>query len=302
MDHDHYSWSPLPSRPALRWPDGARLALCVIVLLEHYDFEPPEGTYTLRRPSGGLFPLPFPDYVRLSHREYGHRVGIFRVLRVLERAGVPPTVAVDALTAQHYPWLMSHLRDRGAELVAHGVAASRLITSRMEEAEERATIRESLEALRAVTGETPAGWLSPEGAESARTPRLLAEAGVRYVCDWPNDEQPYPMTVPQGELTALPLFLELDDEFALSHRHLTAERWGQMVVEAAERLHADGATTGRLLVLTVRPWLVGQPFRIGAFETALDEITSWPGVWAAQGHDVVDWFRAQPAARAESAS
>ena len=83
-------WSPLPARPVLHWPDDARLALCVVILLEHYDFQAPEGSYTLRRPSGGLFPLPFPDYVRLSHREYGHRVGIFRVLHALDRAGVPP--------------------------------------------------------------------------------------------------------------------------------------------------------------------------------------------------------------------
>ena len=298
MDHDHYQWSPLPTRPVLRWPDDARLALCVVIVLEHYEFQTPEGSYTLRRPSGGLFPLPFPDYVRLSHREYGHRVGIFRVLQALDRAGVPPTVAIDALTAEHYPWLIAHLRDRGAELMGHGIAASRLITSRMSEAEERDTIATSLEALRAVTGETPAGWLSPEGAESARTPWLLAEAGVRYVCDWPNDEQPYAMTVPEGELTALPLFLELDDEYALSHRHLTSERWSRMIVEAAERLHADGETTGRLLALSVRPWLTGQPFRVGSLERAIAEITSWPGVWAARGNEIVSWFRSQPEAPA----
>ena len=291
MDHDHYEWSALPTRPALRWPDDARLALCVVVILEHYDFDPPEGSYTLRRPSGGIFPLPFPDYVRLGHREYGHRVGIFRVLDALEEAGVPPTVAVDALTAHHYPWLLGHLGERHAELIGHGVAASRLITSRMSEADERATIAESLGALEAATGRWPVGWLSPEGAESARTPQLLAEAGVRYLCDWPNDEQPYAMTVADGELTSLPGLLELDDEFALWHRKMTVDRWARMVVEAAERLHADGADSGRVLVLTVRPWLTGQPFRVGAFAEAMRTITSWPDVWAATGTQVTDWYR-----------
>jgi allantoinase len=290
MDHDHYAWSPLPDRPPLRWPDGAQLALCVVVLLEHYDFQVPDGTYTLRRPSGGLFPLPFPDYVRLSHREYGHRVGLFRVLDALDRAGVPPTAAVDALTAEHYPWLMAHLVDRGAEVMAHGVAASRLITSRMTEADERATIAEALHAVEAATGNRPAGWLGPEGAESARTPALLAEAGVRYLCDWPNDEQPYAMTVPRGELISLPGLLELDDEYALWHRKVGVERWGRMVVEAAERLHADGAQSGRLLLLTLRPWLVGQPFRVGALASALRTITAWPGVWAARAGEIAAWY------------
>lgn len=295
MDHEHYAWSALPTRAPLRWPEGAQLALCVVVLLEHYDLEPPEGSYTLRRPSGGFFPLPFPDYVRLGHREYGHRVGIFRVLDALERAGVPATAAVDALTAEHYPWLMGHLGERRAEVMAHGVAASRLITSRMSEADERATIRTAVAAVEAATGRVPTGWLSPEGAESARTPRLVAEAGLRYLCDWPNDEQPYAMTVPTGELTALPGLLELDDEFALWHRKVSAARWSQMVVEAAERLHADGADSGRLLLLTVRPWLVGQPFRTGAFERALHTIMSWPGVWAACGGDIAAWYRSSQA-------
>jgi len=106
------------------------------------------------------------------------------------------------------------------------------------------------------------------------------------------------MTVPDGELTALPLFLELDDEYALSHRHLTSERWSRMIVEAAERLYADGETTGRLLALSVRPWLTGQPFRVGALERAISEIASWPGVWAARGNEIVSWFRSQPDAPA----
>lgn len=292
MDHEHYAWSALPTRAPLRWPGGAQLALCVIVLLEHYEWEPPADAYSLRRPSGGIFPLPAPDYVRLTHREYGHRVGIFRVLDALEAAGVPANVAMDALTAEHYPWLGRHCVQRGCELLGHGVSASRLITSRMTEAEERATIARSVEALTALSGTAPVGWLGPECAESARTPQLLAEAGLRYLCDWPNDEQPYAMTVGHGELTALPMFLETDDEFALWTRRASIEDWAAMVVEAATRLHDDGAQSGRLLVLTLRPWLIGQPFRIGALEEALRSVTALPHVWAAHGTDIVDAFRA----------
>jgi allantoinase len=291
MDHDHYAWSPLPSRPVLRWPDGRQLALCVVVLLEHYEWEPPATAYSLRRPSGGIFPLPAPDYVRLTHREYGHRVGIFRVLDTLDRHSIPATVAMDALTAEHYPWLGRHCVRRGCELMAHGVAASRLVTSRMDETEERATIDRSVAAISELTGRAPAGWFGPEGAESARTPTLLAEAGFRYLCDWPNDEQPYALTTGRGDLTALPMFLETDDEFALWTRRVSVERWAELVVDAATRLHDDGATTGRLLVLTLRPWLVGQPFRIGALDEALRAVMGLPAVWAANGTAITDWFR-----------
>ena len=91
MDHTHYDWSPMVKRGALRWPEQARVALCVLVNLEHTEWSPPEDSF---RPvlAGGLAPRPFPDYATLTHRDYGHRVGIFRVLHVLEQYGITPTV------------------------------------------------------------------------------------------------------------------------------------------------------------------------------------------------------------------
>ena len=77
MDHPHYHYSPIPERPSLRWPDGKALALGALILLEHYEWQPPEAAYSLRNPSGGLIKLPSPDYLQLTHREYGHRVGVF---------------------------------------------------------------------------------------------------------------------------------------------------------------------------------------------------------------------------------
>lgn len=292
MDHDHYAWSPLPTRPALRWPGGEPLALGAMVILEHYEWAPPEGAYSLRSASGGLIKLPEPDYLRLTHREYGHRVGIFRLLDTLEAHGVPATVAVDELTADHYPWLVDHCLGRGCELVAHGVAASRLITSRMSTDEELDTIARSIEAITRATGATPAGWFSPEGVESAHTPALVAAAGVRYLCDWPNDEQPYAMTVPTGTLTSLPLYLEADDEQALWTRRMRLDDWRDLVVESAEVLHSDGAASARHLMLTLRPWLTGQPFRIPTLDRALAGIDALGPVWKATGSQIVDAFRA----------
>ena len=206
MDHSHYAYSPLPARAPLFWPDKQPLAVGALVLLEHYEWEPPTDAYGLRNASGGLIKLPAPDYVQLTHREYGHRVGIFRVLDTLERYGIPATVAVDQLTAIHYPWLVEHLMERGCELIGHGVAASQVISSKVDEETELQIIRDSLDTLEKVTGLRPSGWFSPEGVESARTPELLAAAEVSYVCDWPNDEQPYKMTTPLGDLVSCLLY------------------------------------------------------------------------------------------------
>ena len=147
MDHDPYDWSPITKRGALRWPESARVALCVIVNLERFEWQAPEGSFQSATLSGGAGPLPFPDYMRLSHRDYGHRVGIFRVLDVLEKHGIKPTVAMDALTAEHYPYLVNHCLQRGCEIIGHGISVSQMITSDMSEQQEREYIRNSVEAL-----------------------------------------------------------------------------------------------------------------------------------------------------------
>lgn len=295
MDHPHYEWSPLVSRGILRWPQDARVALCVIVNLEHMEWKPPEGSYTLELSGGlGQGSRPYPDYARLTHREYGHRVGIFRVLDLLEKYGIKPTVAMDALTAENYPYLVNHCLNRGCEIIGHGMSASRMITSQMSEKEEREYIHASVEALRSTAGSPPLGWLGPEYGESPRTPQLLAEAGLRYVCDWANDEQPFPLNVPGGELFALPIMLELDDVNALWDRRVPVDRYMEMLKEGFDTIYREGDKNGRLLVLNLHPWLIGQPFRIRYMDGTLAYIMGRPGVWAASGSEIIDWYRQNP--------
>ena len=293
MDHDHHEWSPIINRGTLRWPDNARVALCVIVNLEHTEWSPPEGSFSASL-AGGLGIRPFPDYSRFSHREYGHRVEIFRVLDVLERYGIKATVAMDVQTAENYPYLVNHCKDRGCEIIGHGVSASQMITSNMPEQEELEYIRACVEALRRATGTAPAGWLGPEFGESSRTPGLLAQAGISYVCDWVNDEQPYSMTVQSGELFALPVMLEMDDVNALWDRRVTIDRYGELLKDGFDTLYRDGDQNGRLMVLNLHPWLIGQPFRIGYLDEALGHMFQRQGVWAATGSEIIDWFRSHP--------
>lgn len=294
MDHDYYDWTPLnASRAALRWPQNASLALCVIVTLEHMEWRRPAGHYQVPNLAGGYGAGPFPDVTAWSHREYGHRVGIFRLLDVLDRYGIKPTIAMDALTAEHYPFLVRHCLSRGDEIIGHGISVNRMITSQMSEQEELEYLQTSVQALTRITGKPPIGWLGPELGESTRTPRLLAQMGLRYVCDWVNDEQPYALKVSQGELYALPITLPLDDVNALWERRIDIDRYREMIQETFETLYAEGARNGRLLVLHLHPWLIGQPFRIGRLAAALDHIMQRPGVWAANGAEIIDWYRSQ---------
>ena len=294
MDHPHSDWSPITTRGVLRWPDNARVALCVIVNLEHMEWSTPEGSFQSRSLAGGSVARPFPDYARLSHREYGHRVGVFRVLDVLEKHGIKATVALDAMTAANYPYLVRHLLERGCEIIGHGVSVSRMINSGMSQEQEREYISESLNALTTATGSAPQGWLGPEYGESARTPQLLAEAGISYICDWANDEQPYPLNVPQGEILALPIMLELDDVNAMADRKVNMDRYSLMLKEGFDAMYEDGAANGRVMVLHVHPWLIGQPFRIGVLDEALGHMVRRQGVWAATGGEIADWYRRNP--------
>jgi peptidoglycan/xylan/chitin deacetylase (PgdA/CDA1 family) len=290
MDNPYYGWSPLPLRPPLRWPDGARVAFCVIVSLERTEWLPPRDAYL--PPSAVRFG-PYPDVLdvhEISTHEYGNRVGVFRVMDVLERHGLRATAAVDAAFARNYPFIVERVRDRGWDFIGHGVSFSRAISSEMSEDTEREYIRESLEAVRDTTGSEPRGWLGPDYIESARTVRLLAEAGVEYVCDWPNDEQPYRMTVPEGTMISLPVTLDLDEVFTHRERGVSMPRWLQLVTEAFDGLYEDGAESGRLIVMNVHPYLIGQPFRIGYLDQALTHIMRRQGVWSATAGEIVDWY------------
>ena len=294
MDHDHYEWSPFIRRGVLRWPENARLALCVIVNLERFEWQAPEGSFQSATLAGGLTARPFPDYIRLSHRDYGHRVGIFRVLDVLEKHGIKPTVAMDALTAEHYPYLVNHCLQRGYEIIGHGISVSQVITSDMSEQQEREYIRNSVGTLKRTTGVAPTGWLGAEYGESARTPQLLSQEGIQYVCDWTNDEQPYPLKSPHGELFALPIMMELDDVNALWDRHVAIGRYRDMLKEGFDTMYHESADNGRLLTLNLHPWLIGQPFRTRYLDDALGHMMRRKGVWAASGSEIIDWYRRNP--------
>ena len=287
MDHTHHEWSPISTRGKLNWPNDARVALCAIVTLEHTEWELPEGSSSADQ-AGGLGVRPFPDYPRFSHREYGHRVGIFRVLDVLQKLGINATVAMDSQTAEHYPYLVKYCLDQGCEIIAHGVSGSQMISGNMSVEAETIFIRSSMEIMEKATGKKPRGWSGTDYGESERTPDLLRQAGFDYVCDWVNDEQPYPM---RDGLTALPTMLEMDDLFTMSNRRVTVDRFAQSLKDGFDAMYHDGASNGRLMTINLHPWLIGQPFRIGYLEEALGYAMGHEKVWAATGSEIVDWYR-----------
>jgi peptidoglycan/xylan/chitin deacetylase (PgdA/CDA1 family) len=285
-DRTPHATSSIASRPPLAWPGQARVAFSVVVSSEYYEMQPDPKAFIPANVPGGFGRAPYPDFRAFSMRDYGNRVGIFRVLEALDRFAIIATAAIDAGVATRYPYIVEQCRNRKFEIAAHGHAVTNVISSHMTEAEERAYIRSAREILQSVSGNRPTGWHGPEYGESERTPALLHELGFDYVLDWPNDEQPFLMETPSGPLVSLAMALELDDVVSLWHRRISGERWRQAVSEALDQLLADGVSGGRHLILNIHPWLIGHPHRIGYLEDVLEDVRRRDGVWIATAGEV----------------
>jgi peptidoglycan/xylan/chitin deacetylase (PgdA/CDA1 family) len=211
-------------------------------------------------------------------------------MEILDRHGIRATLAIDAASAERCPAVIEGAQRRRWEFLCAGHAASRALSSRMSPAEERDYIRTALEQVAHHTGVRPRGWIGPEYSESTRTPALLAAAGVQYLCDWPNDEQPYQFIVPTGRLVSLPVLLDADDVVSHAVRHVPIMRYAKLLIEALDRLKVDGARSSRLMIVNLHPWLMGQPFRAKYLDEALGTMTPDPNVWSATTGEVAEWY------------
>ena len=284
-EHGRFDYSAIVDRPVLRWPNGARVALWVIPNIEHFLFDRPST-----RMADGALGLN-PDVLNYSWRDYGVRVGIWRMMEVMEKYRVKGTVALNSDVCHHYPRIIEAGKKLGWEWMGHGVTNSILFRDQSE-AEEREQIYESVTTITNSIGKAPRGWLSPALSETVRTLDILAENGIEYVGNWVNDDQPYPMRVKKGSMISMPYSTELNDIPALLGLHQSPERFGQMICDQFDVLYEDGATTGRVMSICLHPFLVGHPHRSKYFAKALAHVTSRQEVWVTTGSEIVDWYKA----------
>jgi hypothetical protein len=273
-----------------QWPDDASLALSTIVSLSYFEDIPPEGSVRPLDLAGGAgLPPVRPQYAQLSTREYGLRVGFFRLAKALESVGITPAVAIDVMTAEQYPFLVEFCLDRGYELIDHGMSATQPITSNMDDDAEALYLEGCIERFTAATGQMPAGWFSPSWSESTRTPALLRNLGLQYLCDWPNDEQPYLMTGEASGMVSLPMMFEFDDNYSFVVRNQMVANYADGLRRAASRMVQEGQLAQRFLGLSLSAWISGQGWRVGAIAQALGEIVATRGVVVAQPSDIASW-------------
>ena len=288
MDHDRYDWSLLTDRRPVQWPGDARLAVWINVGLQFFPLNQRGKPFAV---PGGMT-MPYPDLRHFSLRDYGNRVGIYRFLDAFDRYGIKPGFAFSAQLAERAPYLLRRIVERGDEILCHGWNMDSLHYGGMDQQEEAELVERSLKRLRELSGQPVTGWISPARNESEHTPELLAANGVRYFCDWVNDDMPYPFHTANGELTAMPLPTELEDAFIVMNNLHSEQSWLEQVCDACDYLLAEANEQGgRILALNIHPWMLGQPHRIGKLEQALEYISSQDGVWMAYPSEILDAWR-----------
>jgi allantoinase len=281
-DHDIYKWSALKDRKPVSWPGGAKVAVWVCVSLEYFPLTPSDTPF--RAP--GHMQTAYPDYRHYTAREYGTRIGFFRLLDAFAKAGVSVSVATNSAIADRYPSIIADIVSAGHEIIAHSTDMNGTIASGLPEADERALVTTSLDTLERMSGTRPTGWLSIARSQSWNTARLLEEAGVRYCCDWVNDELPYRF---ENGLINLPLNHELSDRQIITVQQHSADSYAQQMLDAYDWLSSEG---GRMLPLHIAPYIMGLPYRIDAFEGLLGDLKA-RGAWFARGGDIVDAWEKQ---------
>jgi allantoinase len=286
-DHDLYNWSAMKDRKRVIWPDRKKVAVWICVSLEWFPIIPSDTPF--RAP--GHMQTAYPDYRHYTAREYGTRIGFYRLLDAFAKAGVKASIAVNSAIAERYPQIIADIISAGHEIIAHSTDMNGTIASGLPIEEERALIRQSLDTLERVSGARPKGWLSIARSQSWNTPELLREAGVTYCCDWVNDELPYAFN---NGLINLPLNHELSDRQIINVQQQSADSYVQQVLDAFDWLTGEGAKDdGRMLPLHITPYILGLPYRIDAFEKLLGELVARPGAWFAKGEDIIAAWETQ---------
>lgn len=284
-DHSRYAHRDLAKMAPVEWPDGNRLLIWITIHVEHFPMDMPNKPFV---PIGGM-DRPPPSVWDYSTRDYGNRVGIYRLMRVLDRHGLRATVATNSTVAERYPYLLEQMLKRHWDIAASGVDMGKLHHGLLSQDQERDYVEESFATLRRLSGQPVVGWHSPAHSQSQHTPELVAGAGARYIADWINDDMPYAFSTAEGELIQLPLSYELSDRKIIFLHNQSVDDYAAQINAAFDCLYAEaGQKGGRLLSLSLSPWVIAQPSRIRALDRLLARFVSYDKVAGATGEMICD--------------
>jgi allantoinase len=287
--HGRFDYSPVTDRPDFSWPGGKRLAVHLCLNLEHFAYG--EGLGLSYSPG-----LPHPNTYNWGWREYGNRVGVWRVLDLCGEEQVPISALVNSELYDHAPQVLDALRARKDEIVGHGRTNSEHQND-FDEAAEAALIRSATETIATQEGRAPTGWLSPGVNPSAVTTDLLQEAGYTYILDWPIDDQPVWMSTRSGgRILSVPYPHEINDIPFVALHHGTASEFGDAIIDNFDEMLRQSEQQPLVYGISIHAFLVGQPFRLKHFRRALQHINRHRDeIWWATTGQIAEHYATQVA-------
>ena len=281
---DRVDYSPIIDRPIIKWPNGARVALWISPNVEHYEYMPDDDAARTPWPR-----TPFPDVQQYSYRDYGNRVGFWRMLETLDKYNIRSCVSLNVAVLEHFPEIRDAMVERNYDYMSHGIYNTRYLYTYTEE-QEREFYRDTIETLKLHTGKQLKGMLGPAISGTERTPDLMAEAGLIYHTDWMHDDQPVPIKVKSGKLISVPYSIELNDSSLLRDNHYEGDYFARICKAQFDQLYKEGAASGRVMCIALHPFLIGQPHRIKYLDEILSHIMSHDGVWQTTADEIADYY------------
>ena len=287
--HDRYDYSPITERPDYSWPDGKRLAVHIALNIEHFSFDG-----TIGHTPTALSPPPDPR--NYAWREYGLRVGVWRIFDLLDELELPACHLTNSAIYEFAPQIMDRARARGDEIVGHGRTNSESQGDLAEDAEAD-LIREATKAIEKHEGAPPKGWMSPWISESPVTPDLLKENGYAYIMNWPADDQPFWMRTRAGPILQVPYHIEINDSPAnLSRRHTPAE-FADMAIDQFDEMLELSADHPLVMGMALHTFVMGQPFRLKHLRRILSHFANHPErdkIWFTRPGEIADYVSRLP--------
>ena len=296
-----YDFSPIYRRKPLKWPNNARVAVLFTINAEYWDHIPVGADPALKGKieyAGGpsILPLPIPpnapDYLNHTWREYGHRVGFWRIMEHFDKYDIKPSLSLNSIIGERVPEIVDQVKRRGWEIFAHGYTQWDYLPNYAHNRDEEVTvIRKALKAFETTVGEPSKGWLSVAVQPTQNTASILAEEGVEWFCDYINDDQPYPIRVGDKTLIAIPYSPETNDYGIFVRSSFTPEGFFQYLKDGFDTLYEEGEKNARIMSIGLHPHVIGRPFRIRALDRLIDYITGHKEVWFPTRTEIANWYK-----------
>jgi len=283
---DRIPYQAIVDRPRLVLPDSKRIALWVIINVEEWQIENAMPRTVLPPPMGQ--PL-LPDVPNWSWHEYGMRSGFWRQHKAMADRNIPVTLAINGSVCHSYPRVASAALDAGWEFMGHGYLQGP--THKL--TDQSKAIKDTVDAIKAFTGQAPRSWECPGLTETEDTLDLLRKHGIEFISDWVIDDLPQDIDTPHGIITTIPYTVETNDIAVYALQQHSSDELLKRGTDQFDRLYQEGADNARVMAISVHPYITGVPHRIRYLEMLLDYIGQHDGVCWMTASEIGDWYRGQ---------